>query len=84
MPANTNRGVSSSFEGTTAGPGPNITDAISQFNTVDKHCKPFFEGGLLDCLGKIGGFAREYRGLKNDEEKSRALLGMLMTLQHNG
>lgn len=58
-----------------------LESARSEFDTIDRDCKRLFGNGLLDCLNRIRGFAREYRNLNSDEEKSRALLGMLISLQ---
>lgn len=64
--------------------GLSLSGAMAHFDVLDGDCKRLFGGGFLSCLGKIGGFAREYRTLGDDEGKSRALLGMLMALQHHG
>lgn len=82
--------------GTTIVPGPTLSlgnspgntvtvkSAVAEFDYIDGDCRRFFGGSLLHCLGRMKGFAREYRGLNGDEQKSRALLGMLMSLQHDG
>ena len=61
-----------------------LTSAKAEFDIIDGDCRRLLGVGLLSCLGKLKGFAREYRLLSNDEEKSRALLGMLISLQHDG
>lgn len=65
-------------------PGLSLGDAMTQFSHIDRDCKRFFGGGLLQCLGRIRTFAREYRTLDNDEDRSRALLGMLISLSQDG
>ena len=50
-----------------------------RFDKIDNR---FFGGGLLRCLEKIGGIADEYKRLRSNEERSRALLGMLMSIRH--
>lgn len=64
--------------------GLTLGTAMAQYELIDRDCGRFFGGGLLECLRKVGGFAREYRNLGSDEEKSRALLGMLIALGNNG
>lgn len=61
-----------------------LASAGAEFDRIDSDCRRLFGGGLLSCLSRIKGFATEYRSLNNDEEKSRALLGMLMSLQQDG
>lgn len=58
--------------------------AMGQFGIIDNDCKRLFGGGLFECMRKIEGFAREYRTLTSDEDRSRALLGMMISLQHHG
>lgn len=72
----------SSKTSVTSETGVTMTTAMSNFNRIDSDCSRFFGGGLLKCLEKIGDFASEYGKLKSDEEKSRALLGMLMSIRH--
>lgn len=64
--------------------GVTLASAGKEFDAIDGDCRRLFGGGLLSCLGKLRGFAREYRSLGNDESRSRALLGMLISLQHDG
>lgn len=66
-------GVSLSMEG-----------AMANYDIIDKDCSRLFGGGFLQCLGKIGQFAKEYQTLDNDSDRTRALLGMLMTLGQDG
>lgn len=61
-----------------------IKDAMNQYDFIDRDCRRFFGGGLIHCLDRIGNFAKDYRGLSNDGDKSAALLGMLLTLRQNG
>ena len=57
--------------------------AVTNFEKIDKDCHYFFEGGLLNCLDKIGGFAIEYGRLKGGEPRSSDIMGMLMAIgQH--
>lgn len=64
--------------------GLSLSSAMAQFEMINRDCGRFFGSGLLDCLRKVGGFAKEYRSLSSDEEKSRALLGMLIALGQDG
>lgn len=61
-----------------------LATAMGQFDMIDRDCKRLFRGGLLQCMSKIGSFAKQYRNLGNDEERSRALLGLLITLGQDG
>lgn len=61
-----------------------LASAGAEFDFIDRDCRRLFGGGLLSCFNKIKGFARDYRSLSNDEERSRALLGMLISLQQDG
>lgn len=67
-----------------AATGISLGSAVSNFAHIDGDCRRFFGGGLMDCLGRIGGFVAEYDRLKDDGQRSQALLGMLMTLGRNG
>ena len=61
-----------------------LASARAEFDIIDGDCRRLLGGSLMDCLGKMRDFAREYRTLGSDGERSRALLGMLISLQHDG
>lgn len=61
-----------------------LESAGAEFDIIDRDCRRLFGSSLLSCLGKIRGFAKDYRSLSNDEERSRALLGMLISLHQDG
>lgn len=64
--------------------GMSLGAAMAQYDDIDRDCKRFFGGGLIQCLGKIRKFSAEYKTLSSDEDKSRALLGMLILLGQDG
>lgn len=61
--------------GKTSGNDVILSTAISQF---DIDCRCLFGGGFLHCTVKIDNFAKQYRNLKNYEDRSRVLLGLLL------
>lgn len=74
------RGVrmGSSADTARAAPSGGIDRALDHF---DGECRRLLGGDLMTCIRKIGAYADTYRQLRNDDERTRALYGLLLSMR---
>lgn len=61
--------------------GRDLGGAMVHASVMFADCKRFFGKSFLQCMGRIEGFGREYRALTNDEERSMAMIGLMLQLR---
>lgn len=59
-----------------------VGEAMGHFNLVDGDCRRYFGKDFMSCLSKVGSSSRDYARLTRDDEKSQALLGLLLSMHH--
>lgn len=64
---------------------PPPTEIMGQINQAmgmfDTDCKRLLGKDFFTCMQRIGAYAETYRQLKTEGEKSKALMGLLMSLK---
>lgn len=67
---------------------PVVQDKVSnnnnfklQFDEIDNDCSRLLGKDFLTCLNKIDKFSKSYSNIKNDEDKTKALFQLLLSLR---
>lgn len=60
-----------------------MATANEAFTAFDRNCTRLLGGDVLSCLSKIKAFAGPFSRIQNDEEKTKAIFGLLLSIGLN-
>ncbi|XP_075170433.1 uncharacterized protein LOC142242762 [Haematobia irritans] len=61
--------------------GANVADMVNvNLKFFDDECNRLFGGNFLDSYRKIAAYMNDYKGLRTDDERARAMIGLLATM----
>lgn len=64
--------------------GVSMASAMTTFELINNDCKRFLGRDIMSCLQRVGNFANDYGKLRDNGEKSSAILGMVLSLRQDG
>lgn len=61
--------------------GSSMANATAGIDAVDADCRQIFGSDFFTCVSRVGDFSAEYGKCKDQASKSRALLGLMITIR---